>query len=459
MIRGALLSILALSGCVGPRREVPDAAAVALPNGWREATNVGKEVDDRWWRSFDDPLLTSVVEEALDRNDEIAVAVQRVEEARAQFALARSQELPTVDLGAAGSSQRALNPFGVGTDQSIGQVQASVSYDVDLFGRLRSLDAAARASLLSSGAARDAVRLAIAASAASGYLTLQAMDARVLVLRKTLTARSQSLELANERAKRGYAPLLDVAQAASDFHAAEQLLPAAQMAVRTQENGLSVLMGRLPGPVARSTAFEDGSPPDVAALLPSLLLRRRPDVKQAEEEVVAADRRLDAARAAFLPNIRLTGAGGLVSSTLLPNPVSLFSLGGSVLAPIFEGGRLRAQEDLETSRRNAAAFAYRATVLKAVVEVEDALTRTRLLADQEVALRRQLQAQQTVLQVATSRYRAGYSPYLEQLDAQRSLLSVELLMVQLRADRLTNCVSLIQALGGGWREERLSGSG
>jgi len=179
-------------------------------------------------------------------------------------------------------------------------------------------------------------------------------------------------------------------------------------------------------------------------------LRRRPDIVQAEQQVVAADRSLDAARAAFMPSIQLSAAGGIVNSTLITGPIGIFSIGGSILAPIFEGGRLRAQADVAAAQRDEAAFAYRKAALTAFREVEDALASLQRTSEQEAALRRERDALARALVHATNRYRAGYSSYLEQLDAQRGLLSADLSLVQARADQLSAAVSLYQALGGGW---------
>ncbi|MET0309406.1 MAG: efflux transporter outer membrane subunit [Sphingomonas sp.] len=448
---------LALAGCAGPRPEAPSAAAVTPPADWRGSDGQpGAEVSATWWQGFGDPALTALVETALANNSDIAIAAARVEEARAQFRLARAARLPQVDASAGGGPQRALNAFGIGTDQTAGQAQLAVAYDADLFGRLANASAAARASLLATEAGHDGVRLAVAASAASGYIGLRALDARLEVLQDTLAARRATLRLAQRRAETGYASMLDQRQAEAELAAAEALVPPTELAIRRQENALSLLLGDNPRAILRGLALDALQTPATPAGLPSELLRRRPDIVQAEQIVVAADRSLDSARAAFMPSIRLSAAGGFVASNLIPDPVSIFSVGGSILAPIFEGGRLNAQQDAAAARRDQAAFAYRKAALTAFREVEDSLSAVDRTAEQTRVIETQRVSLAEVLRLATNRYRAGYSPYLEQLDAQRALLSAELALVQARADRLAASISLYQALGGGWSTDLLA---
>ena len=450
MRRGMSLMLLAMSACAGPRPAAPETAAVTPPDAWRSSPGNGAPVSADWWSGFGDPALTRVVEEALSNNVDLSVAASRVEEARAQFRLARGAQLPSLSASVAGAEQRAVSAFGVGTDQIQGQALLSASYDLDLFGRLANATAAARASLLATQAARDGVRLAVAASAASGYLGLRALDARLALLRDTLAARSDSLRIARRRADVGYAPMLELRQAEAEYRATEQLIPAAELAIRRQEDGLSLLLGANPRAIERGLALEAIASPAVPGDLPADVLRRRPDIAQAEQQVVAADRSLDSARAAFMPGVSLTASGGAVASSLLGDPISIFSLGGSVLAPVFQGGRLQAQADVAAARRDQAALGYRKAALTAFREVEDALAALIRNEEQERALDAQRAALAQALVLATNRYDAGYSSYLEKLDAQRALLGAELSLVQTRADRLAAAVALYQALGGGW---------
>lgn len=448
---GAVL-IVAMAGCAGPRPNAPGAAAVTPPTAWRNSSEPDGEVAENWWRGFDDPALTRIVESALASNVDIAIAAERVEEARGLFQLVHGQLLPSVGAGGGVRRERFLNALGRETTQTASRAEFSASYELDLFGRLRNSSEAARTVLLATETAHHNVRLAIAASTANGYIGLLALDARLAVLEETLAARAGSRQIAQRRARAGYATRLELDQAEAEYHATEQQIPVIRLAIARQEGALNLLLGRNPGAIERGSALSALISPPVPVSLPASLLRRRPDIAQAELQVVAADLSLDAARAAFMPRIDLSASGGFVDSTLIGDPASIFSIGGSILAPIYNGGRLRAQADVATSRRDQAAFAYRKLALNAFREVEGALAALQRTGEQEVALRLQRDALARALAQAGNRYRAGYSSYLEELDAQRGLLSAELSLVQVSADRLSAAVNLFQALGGGWSQ-------
>ena len=452
----SLMLVGMLTGCVsaGPRAPVPAGAAIAPPATWRtvatgRATPVAT-IDAQWWTGFGDPALTALVTRALANNPDVAIAAARIEEARAAEALSRAQLLPQIGGSAPETQGQTLSPFGTPSRAIGAQPSLSASYDLDLFGRLRLASRAARAQLLASESARDTVRLATAASAASGYVTLRALDQRLAIALDTLAARSEALRIARRRYETGYSSRLEYRQAQAEYAATAQLVPAARLAIARQENALSLLAGDAPGPIARGRPLDRLALPPIPDGLPADLLRRRPDLAQAEQTLVAADRSLDSQRAAFLPSLSLTGTAGLVLSTALENPVGVFSLGASILAPIFDGGRLAAQEDAATARRDQAAYAYRRAALVAFREVDDALAGVTRTGEQAAALASQADASRGALQNATARYRAGYSAYIEQLDAQRTLLTAELSLVQARADVLSSYVALYQAFGGGW---------
>jgi len=444
------LAALPLAACLGPRPQAPAEASVAPPPAWRTALGPGAPIRADWWNAFGDPVLTGLVARALANNDELAIAAARITEARAAFALSRAQLAPSVGAGLPPSVGQSVSPIGTPSFAYAATPTVSVSYDLDLFGRLRAASRASAAQLLAGEAARDTVRLATASSVATGYVTLRALDLRLDVARATLAARAEGLRIARRRAETGYTSALELHQAEAEYRATEQLVPQAQLAITRQEDALSLLLGDNPGPIPRGRPLDALATPAIPDGLPSDLLRRRPDIFQAEQTLVAADRTLDSARAALLPNLALTGSAGVALSTALNYPIGLFSIGASVLSPIFDAGRLRRQEDIATARRDQAAFSYRRAALQAFRDVNDSLAGVQRSGEQAVALTGQRDALAAALRNASNRYRAGYSSYLEQLDAQRGLLSAQLALVQASADRLNAYVLLYQAMGGGW---------
>jgi outer membrane protein, multidrug efflux system len=455
----ALLAVL--TGCAGPRPLVPSEAAVTPPTAWRTpVSQAGADVSATWWEGFGDPGLTRIVAAALANNDDVQIAAERVQESIAQAESARAQQLPKVDAGFVYERDRSINPaYGIPQTQTANEPVITMSYDADLFGRLRAASAAARASLLSTRAAQADVQLLVAATAARDWFTLRSLDARLVTLKATLQARAQTLALVRRRVGVGYAAQLDLAQALAEYHATEQQIPATELAISRTENALSLLLGRSPGPVERSEEKMQAVLPAIPAAVPSSLLRRRPDIVEAEERLVTADRSLDASRAAFMPDLQLSAEYGHVGSTLLPKgPFDVYTFGATLLAPIFDGGRLRAQQDSSAARRNEAAFAYRKTAIAAFSEVEDALSATQRVHEQLDSLLAQQTALQTTLSIASQRYKAGYSPFLDQLDAQRGLLSVQLALSQAQADELNAYVTLFQSLGGGWDRSLIDAS-
>lgn len=446
----ALAALALLGGCAGPAIETAQLRDIEPAGQWRTDAGPAAPLDKAWWKGFGDPVLTHLVEQALANNLDIAIATARVREARAQERGARALLFPTLDFGGSAAQSRSVNAFGQPSEQTAAQPLFQASYEVDLFGRLADQAAAGRAAFLASQAARDATELAVAATAASGYITLRALDAQLAIARQTLASRAESLRVARSLSGSGYSPMLDLRQAEAAYQATAQLIPQIEFGVVRQEGALSQLIGETPRAIERGTELFTLAEPAIPDGLPSELLRRRPDVAQAEYQLAAADKSLTAARKRFLPQIRLTGAAGAAFSTLLSDPITIWSIGGSILAPLFEGGRLEAQAESAAAQRDQAAFGYRRTALNAFREVEDNLAAVRRLSEQSEHVRLQRDALATALRLATNRYRAGYSSYLEQLDAERGLLSAELSFVQSRAGELTARVALYQAMGGGW---------
>lgn len=464
LLRGAAVLALAsvLTGCMIAEPPAPSAANVVPAASWRSAppgdlAGTGATVAADWWQSYGDPVLTSLVERALANNNDIAIAAARVREAEAARRQAEAQLFPTVNAGATASHTRSLSAFGAPVVGSNAEPQVQVAWQADLFGRLADLRGAARDRYLASQAARVATRLSVAAATASGYVTLRGLDARLGVVRQTLVARTQALELARSRTRAGYTSNLEESQAQAEYEAAAQIVPQVERAIAAQENALSLLTGEVPHAIDRGRALSALVLPPIPAGLPSELLRRRPDILQSELLLAASDRNLASQRKGYLPNIQLTGNVGILFVKGLADPVRLFSLGASVLAPIFDGGRARAGADAAAAQRDQAVFAYRGTVLTAFQEVENALVTLDRLNAERGNVEAQRDALAQALRHATNRYRAGYSDYLTQLDAQRGLLSAELALVQNQSDRLTASITLYRVLGGGWQAGAVDG--
>lgn len=454
----AVFAATALCGCLGPRQPMPASAAIAAPAAWRTSSGETRPIENAWWSRFDDPALTELVTRALEQNADVEMAIARVAEARATVRIALALTAPQVT-GAINGGRAKSVVLGKGVTAWAGQPQLNVAFDFDVFGRAASEQASARAALGASEASRDAVTLAVASTTAASYITLRGLDARLDISRATLAARAEALRFATRRAEAGYTSRLELQQAKAEFEAARQLVPAAELAVSRAENALCILLGETPHPIARGKPLDDLAVPAVPEGLPSTLLRRRPDVAAAEAQVVASDATLDAARAAMLPSVALTGSLGLALSTAFVNPVSLFATGASVLSPILDGSRLRSQSDAAAARRDQAALAYRKVALTAFREVEDGLVTLARLNEEGAAARNEVEALRDALKLAANRYREGYSPYLDQIDAQRGLLAAQLVSVQLQSERLVAAVVLYQAMGGGWQCPRCPRAG
>ena len=444
-----IAALLLLAGCAPAITPRPDASVVAPPADWRTAMPASGPVEQTWWAGFGDAQLSALVDRARANNVDLAIAAARVAEARAQERVARSLLFPTLSANVPGAEARSVNAFGQPSESLSAQPAFQAAYEIDLFGRNAAQVDAAHANAAAVAAARESAMLSVSAATASSYIVLLALDERRALLVQTLASRGEALRIARDRAEAGYTSRLELSQAEAEYRGTEQQIPAIEAAIARQENALSLLVGVAPRSIDRGADFDALRAPGVPAVLPSDLVRRRPDIAQAEYALAATDANLRAARAQFLPQVRLSASAGAAISSLLDDPISVWSIGGSILAPIFSGGRMQGQFDAATAQRDQAAFAYRRTVLTAFREVEDQLAVIDRLAVQEQALVAQRTAVAETLRHATNRYRAGYSPYLEQIDAQRALFAVDIALIQLRTDRLTAHVALYQALGGG----------
>lgn len=452
MVNKHLLTVAALpivlAACAPALQPIPQGVSVSAPSEWRTHISNAGRIDELWWLSFGDPMLAQLVEEARTHNPDISLAAARVAEARATEQVSRSLLQPSIGVGVEAAARREVSPFGRAQESLAVLPAFRASYEVDVFGKNRARVDAAEANVAASKAAEESARLSVTAASASGYVTLLALDARLAVLKQTLQSRAEALKFARDRAEVGYTSQLELRQAQAEYEATAQQIPQVETQIARQENAVAVLTGILPATITRGGDLAGLAQPATPLILPSDLLRRRPDVAAAEYRMAAADAQMRSARAQFMPSINLGASAGVALSDLLSNPVSIWSIGGSVLAPIFQGGRLQGQYDVATAQRDQAAWAYRATALNAFREVEDRMIGLKKLDEQQVSLFGQQAAVSEVVRHTRNRYRAGYISYIEQLDAERALLSIELALVQLRADRLNMLISLYQAVGG-----------
>lgn len=447
---------LILSGCAMAPQPAPPSTLVT-PVQWRTAQLTGAGASDtverNWWRAFGDPVLDQLVRTAEQNNSDVRVALSRLQEYQARVRVASSAQLPALSGSLGPTRARTIGSTGPVEGTSIsGQVQAS--YEIDLFGKLAGTTAAARFDLQAQQALAEATVLAVAANTASGYLNLRGLDAQLALARATLASRQRSFDLARRQFEVGYSSRLDQAQAEAELHTTAAVVPQLERAIAQQENALSVLLGASPATVARGAALGALRLPSIDAGMPSELLRRRPDIAQAERALAALDASLAVARDQLLPSIRLSATLGAQAgslSQLLRSPNELWSIGGSILAPIFDGGRLRAQAEIAGTLRDRALFGYEATVRNAFAETDNALSAVRRLGEQLAEAEARQVAAAEVLRIAHNRYANGYASYLEELDAQRTAFAADNNVLQLRASLLAAHVDLYRALGGGWR--------
>ncbi|WP_426190788.1 efflux transporter outer membrane subunit [Massilia sp. DWR3-1-1] len=457
-----LLSLMTLAGCSPLSTAPPPPSTLQIPAAYRSggegsASVPASAAEAIFWRAFGDPLLAELVQTALARNGDVRIAISRLQEFQARVRLADSARQPTLNASLAPGRARAIGAFGTPVEATSLAGNLQSSYELDLFGKLATTTAAARAELGAQQALAAATALSVAASTASGYLNLRGLDAQLALARATLVSRERSLALARRQFEVGYSSRLDWAQAQAEYHVTAAVLPQLERSITQQENALAVLTGASVGSagavIARGASLGQLAAPAIAAGLPSSLLRRRPDIVQAELAVVALDASLAAARAQMLPSVRLNAGTGLQAyslTQLLNAPTLLWSVGGSVLAPLLDGGRLQAQADIAAAARDRAILGYESVVRSAFADTDNALGAVHRLDAQLAETVQRQQAAAEVLRVAHKRYANGYASYLEELDAQRNGFAADQAVLQLRAAVLVARVDLFRALGGGW---------
>ncbi|WP_243078513.1 efflux transporter outer membrane subunit [Pantoea sp. MQR6] len=455
MRRSVLASMLAmtLAGCATQVEKAP--SSLPIPTAWREQVGPSSTVEAEWWRAFGDENLNRLVTQSLRNNPDILIARSRVDQYRAQLRAAQGDNFPTLSAGVAATRERTLSSVtGQPYETAVFQGLLQANYDVDLWGARSSSIAASQASLEAQRAAASAAELTLASSVASGYLTLCALDEQLRVTEATLETRGNSLKLAQRQYETGYTSRLEWMQAASEYQSAKAQVPQLQHQIGQQENALSILVGMNPREIARRPEFTQISPQQMPNLLPSQLMNRRPDIVQAQRQLLAADASLESSKADLLPNLNLTATGTMQSSILhqlVDNPFRLWSIGGSVLAPLLNREALTAQVDVSMATRNQALYSYEKVVRNAFSEVNDAMDAIRQGEAQQEELQKQEKYVAEALRIASNRYQNGYASYLDELDAQRTLFSTQLNLVTVKNNLLLAQIDLYRALGGGWQ--------
>jgi multidrug efflux system outer membrane protein len=454
----ALLNV----GCtVGPRYKRP---TVAVPGSFRGAApeqtaqpQIDSLGDQKWWEVFQDEQLRTLIRTALQHNYDLRIAASHVLEAQAKLGITRADQFPTLSGGAAIADVRtAQSKFLPAFETGTGQVNTSAVWELDFWGQYRRATEAARANLLATQWAQQEVVSTLVADVASAYFQLRALDLQLEISKRALNSRQESLRLTRVLADGGATSLLDVRQAEQLVFTASAEVPSFEQQIEQQENLLSVLLGQNPGDVPRGQALtEQRQPPEVPAGLPSALLERRPDIREAEDQLIAANAEIGVARAAYFPQISLSGTGGFQSSALsnlFSGPAGAWSFGASLTQPIFTGGRIRSGVRLAGARQQTALLVYQQSIQATFRSVSDALVayrKTREFRKQEELL---FKSAQDAARLSHMRYTGGVTGYLEVLTNETNAFSAELAVVQARQNELLALVQLYEALGGGWQQ-------
>jgi len=461
-----LIAVLTTGCTVGPnytrpKTDVPTAYRAPTPLPAAEAASIA---DLKWFDVFKDEKLQDLIRTALQQNYDLRLAVSRVEEARASLGVVRSNQFP--QFGAGGSveinrlSRGGETPlpaaFLPSQDRNFGSAALQLlSFEVDIWGKLRRATEAARANLLSADETRKAVVTTLVSDVATAYLTMRELDYTLQISQETLKTREESLELTRSRQTGGVSTLLDLRQAEQLVYTAAETIPTIQQQIEQTENQITLLLGDNPSSVARGRSFtEQGFPPEVPAGLPSSLLERRPDIQAAEHDLIAANAQIGVARAAYFPTVSLSGFLGGQStqlSSLFSGPHSAWSLAPQVTQPIFTAGRLKSNVQLAQAERDEAVTQYQKTIQTAFTEVSDALIAHRRVRESREKQQALVIALEDRKRLAYLRYHGGVDTQLNALDADRDLFQAQLDLAQLQLRDTLTVVQLYKALGGGWQ--------
>ena len=458
--RVAILAFGLLTACkVGPNYQRPP---VQTPNAYRDLSRnpqlqaeAASYADLPWWQVFRDPKLQELIRTALKQNYDLQLATERINAARAQVAVTRSSLFPQVQ--GTGNFSGGKEPT-FQTRYNFLTLAADATFQLDLFGRLRRATEASRAQLLATEAARQTVILTLVSDVASDYFALLQLDLQLQITHGTVTNQIDSVKLTTRRLQYGVATKLDVLQAQQVLDTANAAVPDLERQIAQEENALSILLGNYPQDVARGLPLvKQALPPEVPPGIPSSIIERRPDIREAEQNLIAANAEIGVAKADFFPQISLTGASGgsfgrsSAFSSLMSSQIGFWSYGAQVSQPIFTGGALRGNLNLAESLQKQALIAYRQTIQRAFGDVSDALIGYEKY--RQVRIRQQEYVADLAESVRLSklRYEGGTTTYLEVLDGQRSLFSAELTLAQARGNEYQSLVQVYRALGGGWQ--------
>ena len=456
----ALLLAMPLSACmVGPDYRRPD---VDVPAAWRlGATEASAIANIAWWDQFQDPVLSDLVRTALANNKDLEIATANVDQAVAQYGIVHSAQFPQLNANASAERQRLSKTTTLGSGAGRGQfndfgVNLSASFELDVWGRLRRATESARASLLASEQGKGAVVLTVVTTVATGYIQLRALDRQLEIAQYTSQSLGEAARLQRVRFEEGAVPQSDYQQAESQYREAVARVPELEREIAQQENFISVLLGRNPGPIARGQTIDALSFPAVPEGLPASLLERRPDIRQAEQNLIAANADIGVAKAAYFPDISLTALLGLESaqtSDLFKGPSKAWSVGAGLLQPIFNAGRISSQVAQAEALQRQALHTYEKSIISALQDVENALVDRTKFGQVREEQAKNVEALRRFRDLADLRYREGATIYLEVANAEQSLFSAELAYVATQAQLFQSYANLYKAMGGGWVEE------
>jgi len=471
-----LLGIVVLAGCtVGPNYKRP---AVTVPAEFRQppdipsasaGTNPAQAAqpantmgtaslgDEKWWEVFQDQELQGLIRTALKNNYDVRIAATRVLQAQAQLGITRADQLPSVSVGGDVSSQQNPKSGPIPAFETTrGQVNASAAWNLDFWGRYRRATEAARANLLASEWAQKEVISTLVANVAADYFLLRQLDLQLEISKRTLASRKDSLQLVQTLEQHGINSLLDVRQSEQLVYTAAAEVPDLERQITQEENAISILLGQNPGDVPRGLKLtEQPHAPEVPVGIPSSLLERRPDILQAEQNLVAANAQIGVARSAYFPQISLTGTAGYESTALtnlFTGPAGAWNLVAGVTQPIFQGGRLKNNVRLAQAQRDQLLLTYQQTIQGAFRDVSNALVAYRKDREFRAQQEHLVEAAQDAAKLSEVRFKAGTTDYLEVLTNNTNYFSAELALAQAQGNELTALVQLYQALGGGWKQ-------